>query len=80
MWNTACHDPRYCCANFAVNLNALDLCPNNGMCTPDVVISQLSASGAWKGHFWFSLIFLVTAWVHIAINRRLVVYKALEIS
>lgn len=78
--NTACHDPRYCCANFAINTKALDLCPNNGMCTPDVTISDLSASGPYKAHFWFSLIFLVTAFFHLSVNRRLVVYRALEIS
>lgn len=78
--NTACHDPRYCCANFAINLQALALCPNSGMCTPDVITSELSASGSYKGHFAFSLIFLVTSWVNIAVNRRLVVYGALETS
>lgn len=77
--NTACHDPRYCCSNFAVNSAAMDLCPNNGMCTPDVVFRDLSASGPYQAHFWFSLIFLVTAWLHIAVNRRLVVYRALEV-
>lgn len=78
--NTACQDPRYCCVNFAANSQALKICPNNGMCHPDVTSDELSISGPYAGHFWFSLIFLGTSWAHIAINKRLVVYGALNVN
>ena len=78
--NTACQDPRYCCANFAANAQALEICPNNGLCSPDVSAADLSISGPYYAHFWFSLIFLVTSWVHIAINKRLVVYQVLGVN
>ena len=75
--NTACQDPRYCCANFAINTKALLLCPNNGICTPDVSVSELGASNPYKGHFGFSLIFLFTAGAHLYINKRLTIYGVL---
>lgn len=77
--NTSCQDPRYCCANYAINLRARDLCPNNGICTPDVASTELSISGAYLAHFWFSLIFIFTSWGHIAVNKRLVVYGVLQV-
>ena len=78
IWNTACHDPRYCCPNYAINPSALLLCPNNAGCYPRVEYRDLTASGAYKGHFWFSLVFALTAWWHVATNQRLVIYGVLQ--
>lgn len=76
--NTACHDPRYCCANYALNSDTRELCPNNAGCSPAVESRNLVASSAWKGHFVFSAVFALTAWGHLAVNRRLAVYGVLE--
>lgn len=78
--NTPCNDPRACCALFGESVFARMLCPNSNICTPDVTRLELGVSGIYWGHVAFAAIFLVTAYVHLGVNRRLVVYGVLELD
>lgn len=66
-----CNDYRWCCANFGLNQEAIERCPNTTPCVPDVMSSMLSVNGEYVQHMVFSLIFFLMALSHLGVKDSL---------
>lgn len=70
-WATACNDKRWCGVYFASSVSAAEWCPNTTPFFPDVTGDQLSRSGEFFQAWLFSLLFILWALAHRAVNAGL---------